>query len=204
MPRVHFVKKARKDNPVAKKGESYYWWKFRYGGKRFSKTMPRQSQLTNSDKLSRLYEAQEMVEDAPSPDIDMSPDALSDLASAIEDAKSQVEEVKDEYQESYDNMEQAFPSGCPNMEMCEEMRDNCETIEDSLDDAHGTLEGLVSEWEDAAQKRDEAQDALDALDEESDPKAYEEAEAKLREAEEECDRIVTEAQDAVDGIDWSF
>ena len=38
MPRVHHVKSARKDNPVAKKGESYYWWKFRYGGKRYSKT----------------------------------------------------------------------------------------------------------------------------------------------------------------------
>lgn len=31
MARLHFVKSARKDNPSAevKKGESYYWWKFR-------------------------------------------------------------------------------------------------------------------------------------------------------------------------------
>lgn len=33
MPHVTFVKKARKDNPVAKKGESYYWWAFMVGGR---------------------------------------------------------------------------------------------------------------------------------------------------------------------------
>ena len=34
MPRVHFVKKARKDYPSTgiQKGDSYYWWQFRYGG----------------------------------------------------------------------------------------------------------------------------------------------------------------------------
>ncbi len=48
MPRVTHVKKARKDNPVCKAGESYYWWKFRYGGKRYSLTRPRPSQLTQS------------------------------------------------------------------------------------------------------------------------------------------------------------
>jgi len=32
MPRVHFVKKARRDYPDddIKKDESYYWWKFRF------------------------------------------------------------------------------------------------------------------------------------------------------------------------------
>jgi len=31
MPKVHFVKAARKDYPgdSVLKGESYYWWKFR-------------------------------------------------------------------------------------------------------------------------------------------------------------------------------
>ena len=43
MPRVNYVKKARKNNPAVKRGESYFWWKFRYGGKQYSKTRPRQS-----------------------------------------------------------------------------------------------------------------------------------------------------------------
>lgn len=44
MAKVHFVKSAQKDNPVAKKGESYYWWKPMVGGrggaKRYSKDRP--------------------------------------------------------------------------------------------------------------------------------------------------------------------
>ena len=63
MPKVHHVKKARKDNRAVKKGESYYWWKFAYSSKRYSKTYPKASQLTQSDKLSRYYEAQETVDD---------------------------------------------------------------------------------------------------------------------------------------------
>jgi hypothetical protein len=35
---VHYVKSARKDNPVAKKGESYYWFKKnKYGDKFYYK-----------------------------------------------------------------------------------------------------------------------------------------------------------------------
>jgi hypothetical protein len=66
MPRVHHVKKARKDNPVAKVGESYYWWKNFRSPKRFSKTFPKRSQLTGSDKLSRLYGAAEDVSEIDS------------------------------------------------------------------------------------------------------------------------------------------
>jgi hypothetical protein len=51
MARAHFVKKARKAIPGTdiKKGDSYYWWKFRFGGKRTSKTAPKASQLTQSE-----------------------------------------------------------------------------------------------------------------------------------------------------------
>jgi len=48
MARANFVKKARKDNSVVKKGESYYWWKFAYGSKQYSKEAPSRSQLTQS------------------------------------------------------------------------------------------------------------------------------------------------------------
>ena len=42
MPRVNYVKKARKAIPGAdiKVGDAYYWWKFRYGGKHVSKIRP--------------------------------------------------------------------------------------------------------------------------------------------------------------------
>jgi len=63
MPRVNFVQKARKDNPVAKAGESYYWWKFRYGGKHYSLTRPRESQLTQSEFLGAMYSLLEEIQD---------------------------------------------------------------------------------------------------------------------------------------------
>lgn len=51
--KVHYVKSARKDYPAhgIAKGEPYYWWKFRYGGKHYSKTAPPPSRLTQSDFL---------------------------------------------------------------------------------------------------------------------------------------------------------
>lgn len=62
MPRVHYVKKARKDHPGGiKKGDSYYHWKFRYGGKRYSKTRPKRSQLTQSGFLSALWELEDSI-----------------------------------------------------------------------------------------------------------------------------------------------
>lgn len=59
MARAHFVKKARKDNPAVKAGESYYWWKFRRGPKRYSKERPRPSQLTQSEFYGQVYGLQE-------------------------------------------------------------------------------------------------------------------------------------------------
>lgn len=70
MPRVHFVKKARKDvsNSDIKKGESYYWWKFRFGGKCVSRTPPKQSQLTQSDFLSQIYKIQDRISEMTTDD----------------------------------------------------------------------------------------------------------------------------------------
>jgi hypothetical protein len=66
MPKVIFVKKAQKDIPGTniKKGDSYYWWKFRFGGKRTSKTYPKRSQLTQSDFLQRIYEIEDQLSGA--------------------------------------------------------------------------------------------------------------------------------------------
>jgi len=65
MPKVHCVKAARKDYPECgiKKGDTYYWWKFRFGGKHESKTYPKQSQLTQSEFLSQVYALNERLED---------------------------------------------------------------------------------------------------------------------------------------------
>ena len=97
MPRVTHVKSARKDNPVAKKGESYYWWKFRYGGKHYSLTHPKPSQLTQSAYFGTLYSLQEEVEEAGLADVD-------DWESLVESITSQLQDLGSETQESLDNM----------------------------------------------------------------------------------------------------
>ena len=64
MPRLHYVKKARKDNPAVKAGEPYYWWKHAWSAKQYSKTRPRPSQLTQSEFMSEYLSMGEDFEDA--------------------------------------------------------------------------------------------------------------------------------------------
>lgn len=91
MARAHYVKRARKDNPAAKKGEGYWWWKFRFGPKRYSKTRPRRSQLTQSAFLSALYEIEDSLHDGLSED-------------AAEGLVEELEMLLDQCETSLDNM----------------------------------------------------------------------------------------------------
>jgi hypothetical protein len=104
MARAHFVKKARKaikDGGI-KKGDSYYWWKFRYGGKRVSKTPPKQSQLTQSDFWGAVYSAQESASDVPD---------FESLASSRDDLVAEFQNIEDETQGKFDNMPENLQMG---------------------------------------------------------------------------------------------
>ncbi len=130
MARVYFVKAARKDNPVAKKGESYYWWKFRYGGKHYSKTRPRPSQTINSDFLSRMAEINERFT------YDFSAEGERDaetLKGMVEDAIGEVEELSGEAEENLGNMPEGLQEG-PTGELLQSRVDEAETFRDALDD----------------------------------------------------------------------
>lgn len=125
MPRVVFVKSARKDNPVAKKGESYYWWKFRYGGKRYSKTPPKQSQLTQSPYFAALYDLQDEVEDTEITCFD-------DLEQLSDSIREQIAELRDQAQESLDNMPEQLQYA-PTGELLQERIDACDGAESEID-----------------------------------------------------------------------
>ncbi|KPK66575.1 MAG: hypothetical protein AMS21_02115 [Gemmatimonas sp. SG8_38_2] len=194
MPRVHHVKKAQKDNSVAKKGESYYWWKFRYGGKQYSKTYPRASQLTQSDKLSRVYSAQESVEDSGQPPTDAraygTPDelaaALREVYDVWESAIQELNEVADEYEESADNKEEYFPgTGDEIREKADALRssaDEAESRADEISQAADELDGYEDQFKetDTSSGRvewnddwyDEAQMLLDNLPSELEVEVY--------------------------------
>lgn len=95
MPRVHTVQKAAKDYPAQgiSRGDTYYWWKFRFGGKRMSKTYPKRSQLTQSSFLQSLYELQDNF----SFDQD-------DPGSSRDELINEIENLRDECQSSLENM----------------------------------------------------------------------------------------------------
>lgn len=98
MARATFVKKARKDIPGTniKQGDSYYWWKFRFGGKHYSKTPPPRSALTQSAFYSALFDLQDsVIAEAPNDET---------LADVRDDVVSQLEELKEQCEESLNNL----------------------------------------------------------------------------------------------------
>ena len=127
MARVHLVKAARKAIPEAGivKGEPYYWWKFRYGGKRVSKTPPKRSQLTQSDFYARLWD----IED----DVVSQAEANSDLASVRDDVVSQLQELRDETEEKLNNMPEGLQQGSTG----ELLQERIDALESAIDEYEG-------------------------------------------------------------------
>jgi hypothetical protein len=151
-PRVHYVKSARKDNPVAKKGEPYYWWQSYCSPKQFSKTPPRPSQLTNSDKLSRAYCAQEVLCDALNElsacsHSDFNSDFIPAAIDARQTAMDEAQEIADEYRESAENIREHFSES--------ETADQCDESADNLENWISELEGVDLE---------ESEDDCDTID----------------------------------------
>jgi len=105
--KIHFVKKARKDYPEAgiKKGESYYWWKPRYGGIRRSKTYPSRQELTQSEFLCRVYDIEDELS---SIEIDIEGKNKEEIEQEIRDTLesiiSEIEELRDECEDKLYNM----------------------------------------------------------------------------------------------------
>jgi hypothetical protein len=135
MPRVHFVEKARKPIPHAgvEVGDSYYWWKFRYGGRRVSKTRPRRSQLTQS-LWSSVYAAQEELADS------------TDMTAIAELARQVVVEAE-QVMEEYETAAEAFNNSGLNQERyeaAENFVNEAETFAESIESYMEDLKEL--EW----------------------------------------------------------
>jgi hypothetical protein len=118
MTRTHYVKKALKDNPVCKKGESYYWWKFRRGSKQYSLTPPKPAQLTQSEFLSAVEGLRERIGGIDG----------ADLAAAridVEDIAGEIRELGEEQGEKLSNMPDGLQQG-PTGELLNGRADSCE------------------------------------------------------------------------------
>ena len=128
MPKVTHVKAAQRDNPVCRKGESYYWWSFRFGGKHYSLTYPRRSQLTQSDFLSQMYD----IEDEVIAGFNNAGHSLEELRSMVEDAMEQIRALGEECDEKLNNMPEGLQEG-PTGELLQNRYDECETMADELE-----------------------------------------------------------------------
>lgn len=124
MPRVNYVKSARKDNPAVSKGEPYFWWKFRYGGKRYSRTRPRPSQLTQSEYLSTIRSLVEQVEDQSFDVGDV--EGLEEFRDEI---LSQLEELREMTQDALDNMPEQLQDGSVSQERLEALEEAISEVE---------------------------------------------------------------------------
>lgn len=155
MARAKFVKKARKDNPICKKGESYYWWKFRFGGKKYSLTPPSRSQLTQSAFLGQLYDLQ-----------DSHPfhhcKNMEDFESARETVIEDIQCMADESQESRDNMPEQLQDA-PTGEL---LGERVEALEEWIAELEGVdidIDGELDE-EELEDRVNEVRDELESIE----------------------------------------
>ncbi len=111
MATLNYVQKARKANKEygIKKGDSYYWWAFRYGGKHVSKTRPKPSQLINSEFLSSMTSFGEVLDDINSATDPIK--TVDELKSYVESIVDDIRQLGEECQEKLDNMPEGLQQG---------------------------------------------------------------------------------------------
>ncbi len=127
MPRVTHVKAARKDNPVCKKGESYYWWKFPFRGRSFSLTYPKPQQLTQSGYLISIYDLLDMVNN-----YNVEAGEEGGVETLIDEVRDSITEIRDQCQESLDNMPESLQYA-PTGELLQERIDASDSAESDVD-----------------------------------------------------------------------
>jgi hypothetical protein len=171
MPRVTHVKKARKAIPSAgiEIGDSYYWWKFGFGGKRISKTYPKQSQLTQSEFLSTLYDLQERLDEVT-------------MESEFEEFKQtlmdDIQTLRDETEEKLNNM----PDQLQQADTGQLLQDRI----DALDQWIGDIDNVETEIdEDEFEASEEFEDFFDPDSEESRESQKERYDEQVREEKEQ-------------------
>jgi len=139
MPKVNTVNKARKAYPEhgIKKGDTYYWWKFRFGGKVMSKSYPKASQLTQSEFLSTVYGIVEQLEMLDGSDI---------TESRLEDIIMDLETLRDETQDKFENMPEQLQDTSEAGNLLQERVEALENMIDALQSVDLDIDESVFEY----------------------------------------------------------
>jgi hypothetical protein len=113
--------------------------------------------MTTSDKLSRLYAAQEFVEDALRGEIPLSEwdDYKAAVAEALNNAAQEAREVGEEYTSSRDNMPEGLQNAGTGEEL-EQKAQSCEDWADALESAASSVEGMDAPEPDEPAEGEEA------------------------------------------------
>lgn len=130
MTRLHHVKKARKTyrGTGIKKGDSYFWWKFRRGIKHHSKVRPRPSQLTQSAFWGSYLASMEGFEDSVG-----KASSGDDLREAVSSLVEALEEIKTETEEKKENMPEPLQQG----ETGELLQERIDGLEELISELQG-------------------------------------------------------------------
>lgn len=175
------IPENKKDKLLVAKGESYYWWQFKNGGKNISKTRPKDSELTQSPYLAAIYDFTDELNDVRGNVSD-----VDDLQSFRDDIVSRLEELRDEQEEKKSNMPEGLQEG-PTGELLQERYDSLDSAIDEINSVD--LDDYDEPDEDDL--RDDLKDEVDASElnepEEDDP-AHDEWDE-----DEERRKLVTDA-----------
>lgn len=155
MARLHHVKASRKAVPSANisVGDSYYWWQFAYGPKRYSKEKPRRSSLTRSEYKAQVWD---LIDNTSAPEYD-SGFSLEDFISEL---VNQVEDIRDGCQERLDAIPDQLKDGTAG-----------QTLQDRIDAAENVISNL--EGLDIPEEPTSEMDGLDLDDTQAVAKAME-------------------------------
>jgi hypothetical protein len=146
MPRVNHVKSAKRDHGpcvtcynVIQEGDAYKFMKFRLRPRgsltrKWHETCAiRASQRTTSDKLSRIYSAQEDAEDAAG---EWDGEDLGEANEILNNLAAEIREVSEEYREGAENIREHFSESSQadeNEEKADELEGWADDLESGLD-----------------------------------------------------------------------
>jgi hypothetical protein len=157
MPRV-IKKVARKEyvcsltGNVITKGQEY--WEFtpyRQKTRKCSRP-PRPSEMTSSDKLSRVYSISEAINDFSLDNYDDPETIIEHVQSVLDEWSEEIESIADEYDESVDNM----PESLQNSSKADEIREKAENLRTFSTDISGAIEGIgFEEYDEDSHGEDE-------------------------------------------------
>lgn len=138
--------KCSKCGSTIEKGVDYFKIVARFAASkiRCAACRPRQSELTSSDKLSRVYAVVESFEDCI---IDEKSDA-ENAVSILEDSADEIGEVADDYEEGASNIEEGFSHATSQSDEMREKADMLRDWQNEIQNAQSEIEALLNDWED--------------------------------------------------------